>query len=99
VGAAFSRINPSANAADAFDWLNSPDGVIWLVGRIIARGEHFSKEIHLQGASLSEQRAVAMCIDETYFVAPLPVDILLPTKPIPWVGLYFPLRKPKEPQP
>lgn len=49
-------------------------------------------EIHIQGVTLDEAAAVAMCINETYFVGPMLINVLLPQKPIPWAGLYFPLK-------
>lgn len=47
---------------------------------------------HIQGVASDEKGAVAMCVDETYFIGPLPVDTALPEKRIEWVGSYFPLK-------
>lgn len=92
MGTAFYRI--SDNAAGLADKIDSnPDGVVWIIGRIIARPDPLPPEIHLQGVSLDEIVAVAMCQDESYFVGPLPINVLLSHNPIPWNGLYFPLKK------
>lgn len=95
MGAAFERMNPAGPNAgaitDIWDY-PPPGGVVWIVGRTIPRPGR-NPEIHIQGASLTEAGAAAMVIDESYFIAPLPIDILLPEKPLPWYGLKFPLKR------
>lgn len=75
----------------------APDGLIWLVGRRAETGEGRPGDWHLQGAFMTEDLAVTMCRDATYFVAPLPINISLPHSRIEWLGLYFPLQTPANP--
>lgn len=97
MGAAFEKFFP-ADAGPKSEpeiWTLPPAGVIYIVGRTIPRPNK-KPEIHIQGASLTEAGAEAMVVDETYFIAPIPLDILLPEKPLPWYGLRFPLRSKKK---
>ena len=59
----------------------------WAVGRIIVLKGLISWE--LIGVFSSELKAVAVCVDGTYFVAPLEIDEIIPeaTK---WKGMYHP---------
>lgn len=62
--------------------------MMWIV---IRRDEHrVPADYHIQGLATSEQIAIEMCVDETYFIGPLPVNTSLPHSTIEWIGLYFP---------
>ena len=53
---------------------------------------------HIQGLAAgadsreSEQIAISMCRDETYFIGPLPVNLAFPHERCEWPGMYFPLK-------
>lgn len=96
MGIVFATIDGTGSPKNPETIQTAPDGVVWIVGRVIDLGEHFPPEVHLQGASAIESNAVAMCLDETYFVGPVPVDVLLPQRPTPWAGLYYPLKTNKK---
>jgi hypothetical protein len=57
---------------------------------------------HIQGIAAAtdnattEEFATGMCVDETYFIGPIPVNVALPHERCDWPGAYFPL-KPYEP--
>lgn len=72
----------------------APDGLVWIVGRRAERGEGMPGDWHIQGAFMNECDAAAICRDDTYFIAPLPINISLPHSRIEWLGLYFPLKQP-----
>ncbi len=68
------------------------EGFVWLVGRRdsnVPPGE--KANYHIQGTASNEQMAIEMCLDETYFIGPLPINTALPHEVVEWVGLYFPL--------
>lgn len=91
MGAPFFDIPGEPAPPDILD--NAVDGVVFVVCRFVDRGEHMPREIHLQGVASDRQTAVAMCIDETYFFGPIPVNILLPAGRIEWIGVEYPKRK------
>lgn len=51
---------------------------------------------HIQGvfadtdSSKGEDLAAACCLDETYYIAPLPVNVALPEAALEWRGAYCP---------
>lgn len=68
-------------------------GFIWIVGRRDTDVPEGQKAMyHIQGTASTETMAIGMCLDETYFIGPLPINTALPHKTIEWVGLYFPLK-------
>ena len=70
------------------------NGFIWVVGRRQPPTDPIYKaDWHIQGVTTNEELALEMCVDENYFIGPLPVNTALPHKTIQWVGLYFPLRQ------
>ena len=69
----------------------APDGVVFVVCRLI-EVEGGPDQIHLQGIATERSAAVAMCRDETYFIGPFPINVLLPHSAVEWIGLEFPLR-------
>jgi hypothetical protein len=71
---------------------NLDSGFIWVIGRRQPKDDpNVKADWHLQGIATTESIAVEMCLDETYFIGPLPLDLALPHKTVQWVGLYFPL--------
>lgn len=71
---------------------NIDTGFVWVICRREPQKEGPAKW-HIQGIMYYEQDAVDSCLDENYFVGPLPVNTALPHKLIEWVGAYFPLAK------
>lgn len=73
------------------------NGFVWVCGR---RDPNPSAEgindWHLQGIATDEKVAVEMCVDENYFVGPIPVNTALPHRRIEWVGSYFPYKRNKQ---
>lgn len=70
------------------------NGWVWVVVRRETEprpggGPH---DWHLQGIGSDEAAAVAMCVDETYCIGPLPIDSPLPHERMEWPGSYFPLK-------
>lgn len=76
--------------------LNLENGFVWVaIRRQEVEGDGPS-QWHIQGIFGQEDIAVSCCIDETYFVGPLPFNACLPHELIEWVGAYFPIKKQKE---
>lgn len=48
---------------------------------------------HIQGIATTEELAVAMCVDETYFIGPLPVNYAIPHERTEWPDMYCPLKQ------
>ena len=99
MGTLFREVKPDAEALRDLIENTNPGGLImWIVGRYETAPDpdagHKIKGgiIHLQGVADDEQTAIAMCRSADYFIAPLPVNVLLPEKPVEWFGLYWPLR-------
>ena len=65
-------------------------GFVWIV---IRTDNDRNGEWHIQGVGTSEASAVSMCVNETYFIGPIPVDSPLPESLVQWVGSYFPHKK------
>lgn len=63
-------------------------GFVWIVLRTDE-----NEQWHIQGVGTTEQWAVSMCVDETYFIGPLPLNSPFPEKQMEWVGSYFPLKQ------
>ena len=84
MGIAFRQFQTDANALRDLEAM--PDGVMWIVLRADEAGD-----IHLQGISDTKRAAAAMCRDATYIVAPMPINVLLPERPIEWIGAFRPL--------
>jgi hypothetical protein len=61
--------------------------IAWIVGRIQDAGASWD----LQGIAVSEQLAIEMCRDETYFIGPVPVGCPLEHKTVTWEGCYYPV--------
>ena len=70
------------------DHLNIEGGFVWLVIRTDENNKW-----HVQGVGTNEGMAVSMCVDETYFIGPVPVNSPLPEQVIQWIGSYFPHKK------
>lgn len=51
---------------------------------------------HIQGVASDEEIAKQMCLDDSYIIGPLPLNIALPHDRVEWVGSYFPLREKKD---
>lgn len=64
------------------------EGFVWVVGRRDTEGPE--PQWHIQGITGSEELAVQMCSDETYFIGPVPLNVALAHQRIEWVGSYFP---------
>jgi hypothetical protein len=71
----------------------APDGVVFIVCQLIETGPNTPDQIHLQGITHDRRTAVAMCRDESYFIGPVPLNVLLPHRSMEWIGLEFPLRR------
>jgi hypothetical protein len=69
--------------------MNIEQGFIWIVGRIDPHPE--TAQWHIQGVTESEQLAIQMCADETYFIGPVPLNTALSHNRVEWIGSYFPL--------
>ena len=78
---------PKANISK----MDRETGYVWIVTRIEPR-EGLPSRWYIQGVADDEQIALEMCVDETYFIGPLPLNTALPHKRIEWVGAYFPLK-------
>ena len=66
----------------------------WVVGRRSLADKKLtvpSDTWQLQGVTVNEADAVAMCRDETYFIGPVPFDCALPHEQAEWKGCYYPL--------
>lgn len=56
---------------------------------------------HLQGifadtdSSKGEDIAAACCLDETYYIAPMPLNVALPEAVVEWKGAYCPNPTPR----
>lgn len=74
--------------------LNLINNWVWVVVRIEQElnkdGVH---DWHLQGIAADESLAIAMCLDETYLIGPLPFNTALKHDKIEWVGSYFPHKR------
>jgi hypothetical protein len=67
--------------------------VLWLVGQDLGKPETPESERvpwDFQGIFDSEEKAVAACIDRSYFVMPVVLNEGLPRESIPAPGAYFP---------
>lgn len=71
--------------------MNRDTGFCWIVGRREPKPDGPS-DWYIQGVADREDVAVEMCMDDTYFIGPLPINTALPHARIEWVGSYFPLR-------
>lgn len=68
--------------------------ICWVAGRVAKRPDK-GDIYHIQGIFVgddAQRKAVACCIDEEYFVGPLPLNVALPHDETEWVGCYFPLK-------
>ena len=72
--------------------LNRETGFCWVVGRRQLKPGGLPVEWHIQGVADTEEIAIEMCMDDTYFIGPLPINTALPHARIEWVGCYFPLK-------
>jgi hypothetical protein len=66
--------------------------LLWILGRReegTCQACHAGK-YHFQGTFTERALADENALDETYFVAPIPVNIALPHDPMEWSGLYWP---------
>lgn len=70
-----------------------PHGVVW----VCIRREKKRAAYHFQGVGVetetatAEEMAVAMCVDETFFIFPSPVNVALPLGDFDPPGAYYPL--------
>lgn len=72
-------------------------GVMWLMGRREPPAAQGLPGIwHIQGIFTDEELAKQNCLDENYFIGPLPINVALPHERIEWPGCYFPLRESSE---
>ena len=66
---------------------------IWLVGQW--KGTETPWEV--QGVFDSEQKAIAACVDDQYFIGPLTLNEEMPQETMrEWPGAYYPKAKPAE---
>lgn len=61
--------------------------MIWIIGRISGRYPCWQ----FQGAVESECEAILACIDESYFIGPAKIGVVLPQETAEWVGSYYPM--------
>lgn len=73
--------------------MNIEQGFVWVVGRREPNTDPV--QWHIQGITETESLAIEMCVDETYFIGPVPINVSLSHNRIEWVGSYFPLEKRK----
>lgn len=70
--------------------------VVWLCIR-----RESATRYHLQGvfadtdAGKGEDLAAACCLDETYYIAPMTLNVLLPEDVVEWRGAYCPNTTPR----
>lgn len=80
----------------AFDYNDiAPDGIVWIVCRLEKKYDPERRRvvdrIQLQGVGLDKETAVRMCRDGSYFIGPVPANVCLPERLIPWIGVEWPL--------
>lgn len=68
----------------------------WIVGRVSRFSAQWNWQF--QGVFTTEAKAVAACIDETFFVAPAVVDEEVPYREEIWPGAYYPKAKTQQEQ-
>lgn len=64
---------------------------LWIVGRINPENH---REWDFMGVFDSEPVAIAACLNENYFVAPIVLNHYTPDETIEWPGLYYPIKYP-----
>jgi hypothetical protein len=75
--------------------------MIYILGRveqalICDKCTHEHGRYFIQGTFSTQARAEKECLDESYFVGPLVMDVCLPHDPMEWPGLYWPRKKPEQ---
>ena len=65
-------------------------GFIWIVGRREER-KNLPPAWYIQGIAEDESTAIRFCRDETYWIGPLPLGVMLQHDKQEWIGSYFPL--------
>lgn len=68
--------------------MNTPLIEVWLVLRREVEGNE--RLYHIQGIGTDEEIAKAMCLNESYMIGPIPLNLALPEEIIEWKGAYFP---------
>lgn len=68
------------------------NGFVWIVLRRQEKPDGGPADWHIQGVGTDEQSAINLCADESYFIGPLPIDVVMPHELINWTGAYYPLR-------
>jgi hypothetical protein len=70
----------------------------WLcIRREKANKYHFQGVFVDSEAQTGEELAAAQCLDDTYYIGPLPVNVALPERVIEWRGCYRPNLCPRTP--
>ena len=67
-------------------------GIVWVVGQYIVNGPW-----EIQGVFSDEGQAVAACVEDSFFVGPVPFNEALSIEKREWVGSYYP-RLQKKPE-
>lgn len=73
------------------NYLDLEHGWVWMVYRIDNLGTK-DEAWHLQGVAGTEKLATEICLDETYVIGPVPLNVALPEKRLEWAGAKFPLK-------
>jgi hypothetical protein len=65
---------------------------MWLTGKYIGECDGEGNGIcwELIGVFSSEEKAVAACLNEYYFIGPVELDEVLPDETVEWPGCYYP---------
>jgi hypothetical protein len=66
---------------------------LWVVGRWITYAITSLRRWEICGVFSTEQKAIDVCQDETYFIGPVELDQQLPVETISWPNVYYPKTK------
>lgn len=70
--------------------------IAWICIRREAANKYHLQGVFVEdGGASGEQLAAAQCLDDTYYIGPLPVNVALPEKAFEWKGCYRPNMTPR----
>jgi len=67
---------------------------LWVAGKVLEQSDK-NTAWEFVGVYDSESKAVAVCITDHYFVAPVTLNDTAPLERAVWPGCYYPLADPK----
>lgn len=70
--------------------MNLQGEVLWLVGRDAGPLGGLMGGWEVQGLFASEEFAAGLCVDDTWFIGPVVVGVVVPVTTMEWVGCYRP---------